>query len=388
MRDAALNLTMSLETKAAAGLDGRMKATRQDTIQAASLAILAVLAVGWFLNAAQAVILPIILGLLVASLLDAVSRLFKQVPALDRLMPDGLRVGIAAIVLFVVLVVGVGFFARNLDPVVRAIPQYIDALSDVISGIAGRFDYEIEITWQSFERLLLDTIDIQSAIRYTLNSVSFSAGYLAVVFLYAVLFLLEKRSFAPKVAAVFTDEASHANVWATIHSITDQIGTYFTTKTLINVVLGILCYAIFMLFGLEFAAFFAVLTAVFNYIPYVGSWIAAALPVLFAFGQFGWSPTVLALLVAILGVQMAIGYFWEPRIMGRNLNLSPVVILISLAAWTALWGLTGAILSVILTSAIVTILLQFKVTRPVAIFMSHESALENSAATRSSDQAD
>ena len=96
MRDAALNLTMSLETKAAAGLDGRMKATRQDTIQAASLAILAVLAVGWFLNAAQAVILPIILGLLVASLLDAVSRLFKQVPALDRLMPDGLRVGIAA----------------------------------------------------------------------------------------------------------------------------------------------------------------------------------------------------------------------------------------------------------------------------------------------------
>ncbi|WP_204113586.1 AI-2E family transporter [Shimia biformata] len=337
---------------------------------AASLAIIATIAMGWFLNSAQAILVPIVLGALMAFLLDGISRGLERIPLYGR-VPVGFRVAITSLVLFVLLIIGVAFFARNMEPVVRALPSYLENLSLLASQIAGRFDYEVEITWQSLNKLLFDSVNLNVIVRYTLNSLSYSAGYLIVVFLYAILFLLEKNVLRAKIGHIVEDAEAETNVWSTFDLITSQIGTYFTMKTLVNTVLGILCYVIFLLFGIEFAGFFALLTAIFNYIPYVGSWIAVALPMLFATGQFGLGWEVPVLLVLTGGVQMAIGYFWEPRLMGKSMNLSPVVVLISLAAWTAIWGLAGAILSVILTSGVMTVLGLFPSTRPIAILMTN-----------------
>lgn len=340
-------------------------------ISAVSLAVIATIAVGWFLQAAQPILVPIVLGALVAFLMDGISKELERIPFYSRVIPGWLRMTMTTIVLFLILMVGVGFFARNLEPVVRAVPQYAESLSGTVSALAARFDVELELTWQSLDRVVFDNIDLQSVIRYTLNSVSYSAGYMALVFLYAVLFLIERESIAGKIAAIVPDEDARKTVWHTIDLITEQIGTYFTTKTLINAVLGAICWLIFLIFGVEFAAFFAVLTAVFNYIPYVGSWIAMALPMLFAVGKFGLGIETLALFAALSAAQFGVGYFWEPRLMGRSMNLSPVIVMVSLAAWAAIWGLIGAILSVILTSGIMTVLSFFRTTRPLAILLTN-----------------
>jgi len=338
-------------------------------MSAVSLALIAIIAVGWVLNAAQAILLPIVLGGLLAFLMNGISRELERLPLYSRIVPGPLRLWVTSVVLFVLLMGGVGFFARNMEPVVRALPEYVDGLSSVVSDTASRFDYEIELTWQSMDKLLFDTINLQAIIRYVLNSLSWSAGYMAMVYLYAILFLIEKQTVALKIRALFPTQEARENVWGIIDVIISQIGTYFTTKTLINAVLGVLCWGILVVFGVEFAAFFAVLTAIFNYIPYVGSWIAMALPMLFALGQFGLSLPLLGLLAALSGAQVAVGYFWEPRFMGRSMNISPVIVMISLAAWTAIWGPVGAILSVVLTSAIMTILALFETTRPLAILL-------------------
>jgi predicted PurR-regulated permease PerM len=340
-----------------------------------SLAILAAIATGWFLNAAQAILVPIVLGALLAFLMDGISRFMGRIPLYSQYVPDWLRMMLTTVVLFVVLAGLISFFARNLDPVVRAMPGYLERLSHTSSEVAARFDVEFELTWQSLDRLFFDNIDIQRLIRMTVNSVSYSAGYLALVFLYAILFLIERDSIPKKVAAIVPDHQSQSNVWQTIDLITAQIGTYFTTKTLINVVLGVLCWVIFLFFGLEFAAFFAVTTAIFNYIPYVGSWIAMALPMLFAVGDWGLNMDVAMLFAALCGAQFGVGYFWEPRLMGRSMNLSPVIVMVSLASWAAVWGLIGAILSVILTSGIMTIMSFFCATRPVAILLTNDGEI-------------
>lgn len=340
-----------------------------------SLAILAAIALGWFLNAAQAILVPIVLGALLAVLMDGISRIMARIPYYAQFVPDWLRMTLTTVVLFVVLAALISFFARNLDPVIRAMPGYVERLSQTASEIAARFDVEFELTWQSVDRLVFDNIDVQKLIRLTLNSVSYSAGYLALVFLYAILFLIERDSIPKKVAAIVPDRKSHSNVWHTIDLITDQIGTYFTTKTLINVVLGLVCWVIFLVFGLEFAAFFAVTTAIFNYIPYVGSWIAMALPMLFAVGAWGINVDVVLLFLSLCAAQFGIGYFWEPRLMGRSMNLSPVIVMVSLASWAAVWGLIGAILSVILTSGIMTIMSFFETTRPIAILLSNDGEI-------------
>ncbi|MGX9351960.1 AI-2E family transporter [Shimia sp. W99] len=340
-------------------------------ISAVSLAVIATIAIGWVLKEAQPILVPIVLGALVAFLMDGISNLLSRIPLYSRVIPAWLRMTMATFVLFVVLTVGVAFFARNLEPVVRAIPQYAESLSGILSAFAARFDYELEVTWQSLDRLVFDNVDLQALIRYTVNSLSYSAGYLALVFLYAILFLIERESIATKLQVVVPDAESRQTVWRTIDLITDQIGTYFTTKTLINAVLGVICYVIFLLFGVEFAAFFAVLTAVFNYIPYVGSWIAMALPMLFAIGDFGLGLKAVLLFSALSVTQFGVGYFWEPRLMGRSMNLSPVIVMVSLAAWTAIWGPIGAILSVILTSGIMTIMSFFQTTRPLAVLLTN-----------------
>ncbi|MEQ9694581.1 AI-2E family transporter [Shimia sp. SDUM112013] len=340
-----------------------------------STAILATVAVGWVLNTAHAILVPIVWGALLAFLMDGISREMERLPVYTRIVPPWMRMTMTAIVLFLFLFLGVGFFARNMEPVVRAIPTYVDSLSVIVSEQAGRFDYEVELTWQSIDKLLDDNIDLQVALRYALNSLSYSAGYVALVCLYAILFLFERNAIKTKISAIVPDDEARAQVWQTIDMLISQIGTYFTMKTLINVVLGVICYLIFLVFGVEFAAFFAVLTAIFNYIPYVGSWIAMALPMLFAVGQFGLSSELLLLFASLSAAQFGIGYFWEPRLMGRSMNISPVVVMVSLAAWTAIWGGAGAILSVILTSAVVTIMALFPGSRPLAILLTNDGNL-------------
>lgn len=335
------------------------------------LSVIATISVGWLLKAGQPILVPIVLGALVAFLMDGISGVLERIPYYSKIIPGWLRMTMTTMVMFVVLMVGVSFFARNLEPVVRAIPAYADSLSQLGASVAAKFDYEVEVTWLSLDRMVFDNIDLQAVIRYVLNSVSYSAGYVALVFLYAVLFLIERDSIAAKIAAIVPDPTARKNVWRTIDLITEQIGTYFTTKTLINVVLGLICWAIFAFFGVEFAAFFAVMTAIFNYIPYVGSWIAISLPMLFAIGKLGLGIDALLLFGALCAVQFGIGYFWEPRLMGRSMNLSPVIVMVSLAAWTAIWGLLGAILSVILTSGIMTIMSFFRTTRPLAIMLTN-----------------
>ncbi|WP_299348255.1 AI-2E family transporter [uncultured Shimia sp.] len=335
------------------------------------LVIVATIAVGWLFAAAEALLVPVVLGALLAFLMDGISRELSRIPFYARIVPPWMRLAMTCIVLFAILLLGVGFFARNLDAVVRALPQYIETFSVIVSDVARQFDVEVELTWHSVNNLIANSISLQDVIRYSLNSLSYSAGYMILVFIYAILFLFEKATMHRKVAALVPDEQKRANVWVAIESIISQIGTYFTTKTMINAVLGGICYAIFLVFGLEFAAFFAVLTAIFNYIPYVGSWVAMALPMLFALGQFGLSYDVLLIALALCAAQMTIGYFWEPRLMGRTLNVSPVVIMLSLALWTSIWGLVGAILSVILTSGVMTVMGLFPATRPIAILLTN-----------------
>lgn len=338
---------------------------------ALGVGILAAVAIGWILSAAEALMVPVVLGALLAFLMDGISRELARLPLYSRIVPPWLRLAITSIVLFLILMLGVGFFARNMEAVVRALPQYVETFSAIVSDVARRFDVEVELTWNSVNKIVSETVNFQGALRYALNSLSYSAGYMALVFLYAILFLFEKNAVDAKIAAIFPDPERRKSVWVTIDAIISQIGTYFTTKTLINVVLGVVCYVIFILFGVEFAAFFAVLTAIFNYIPYVGSWIAMVLPMLFALGQFGLNFDLLLLFCALASAQMGVGYFWEPRMMGKSMNVSPVVVMFSLAVWTAIWGLVGAILSVILTSAIMTVMALFDTTRPLAILLTN-----------------
>lgn len=358
---------------------GAMPDKNSNKLSAMSLMVIATIAVGWFLQVGSGVLIPILLGALTAILLESMTKSARRIPVIGPKLPYGVRLVIAIVITFLLMMVAMGLISRNLDQVVRAMPSYTEALSSFLTNTANWFGYEIVVTWQAIQKMLFSSIDIQTAIRYGISSVSYSIGYVFLVFIYALFFLLEGAFFDRKLSLIFKNADTESRLRSLIAEIIEKIGAYVTLKTMVNVVLGLACWLALVLFGIDFAAFWAILTGLFNYIPYVGSLIAVLLPVIVSIGQYESIETTTALMICLIVIQNVIGFVWEPRLFGRGLNLSPLVIIVSLAAWTAIWGIAGAILSVPLTAIIVIVLGSFERTRPVAILMSRNGAIETPA---------
>jgi len=196
-----------------------------------------------------------------------------------------------------------------------------------------------------------------------------------VVCLYATFLLLERRSFETKLANLSDDPARVARIRQVIEAINRRIGSYLALKTLLSLLLGVSSYVVMRMYGLDFAALWAVLITVLNFVPYVGSVLGVMLPALMAVVQFDDLGTVMTLLLSLTALQFAIGNFLDPYVMGNSLNLSPFAILVSLAVWSELWGVPGAFLAVPITAIVTIVFSEFPGTRPIAVLLSRSGRL-------------
>ena len=138
----------------------------------------------------------------------------------------------------------------------------------------------------------------------------------------------------------------------TIKTITEQIQKYIISKILVNLLAGISVSLFLYLLKIDFPIMFGLLTFFLNFIPSIGSAVALVLPTLMAIIQFeSWSYTLL--IAGGLGFIQTI-YFnlLEPQLIGRQLNLNPIAILISVLVWGYIWGILGMLLAVPLTAII------------------------------------
>jgi len=133
--------------------------------------------------------------------------------------------------------------------------------------------------------------------------------------------------------------------------------------------LGAVSYLVLWVMGIDFALFWAILIGLLNYIPYVGSYLGVLFPIALSLAQMGSLGLTLLLAVLLTLCQMVIGNVVEPRMIGRQLNLSPFIVLVALSVWTAIWGIPGAILAIPMTSIIAIILAGFKETRFIALLL-------------------
>jgi len=149
--------------------------------------------------------------------------------------------------------------------------------------------------------------------------------------------------------------------------IDQQIRSYIATKVLLSALTGVLVWITLVVFGLQLAAVFALLAFLLNFIPSIGSIIATVLPIPIAVAQFGGDIWRLLAVIVIPGaIQMAIGNGLEPKLMGDELKLHPIVILISLSFWGLLWGPVGMLLAVPIMASLRIVMSRFATTRPMA----------------------
>jgi AI-2 transport protein TqsA len=132
------------------------------------------------------------------------------------------------------------------------------------------------------------------------------------------------------------------------------------------------------IFGTDFAELLGLLAFVLNFIPVIGSVIAVVVPVVLSLMQFDTVLPALQIALLLAGVQFLIGNVVEPKMMGRTLNLSPFVIIVSLTFWTTIWGMVGAFLSVPITASAVILCRNIQPMRWLAILLSADGIPEAS----------
>ncbi|MCZ6681362.1 MAG: AI-2E family transporter, partial [Candidatus Poribacteria bacterium] len=180
----------------------------------------------------------------------------------------------------------------------------------------------------------------------------FSETLLALILL---MFIVQSRSglFAAVERKYGTDEV--LRLQDTIKKIEGDIIAYFGTKALMSLGTALLTLPVLLLFGAKFISISMLLIFMLNFIPIVGSMVAVLVVVILYVVPFGLSAQVGWLFLALMAVQIFFGNILEPKIAGERLNMSPILILVSLYVWGWIWGVIGMFLSVPLTIMILIV---------------------------------
>lgn len=189
-------------------------------------------------------------------------------------------------------------------------------------------------------------------------------GQLALLVTFTVLALIEVRRFTQKLERRLPSPLGVA-VRDIAAEIAGTLQRYMLLRTLVSATTGVLVWLFCGLIGLEFALVWGVLSFLLNYIPTLGSIVAVIPPTLFA-ALAGDAGLFLGTLAGLTAIQFTIGNLIDPRLEGRILRLSPVLLFLSMVFWGWLWGIPGALLGIPVLSAIFIVCRRFAATRPLA----------------------
>jgi len=324
---------------------------------------------GFLIHAAAFVV--VVAGLRAASsvvVLFLVAAFFAMITApgvlwlKKRRIPSAVAVLLVVAAVFAVLTVVGVMVGTSVNGFVRAVPSYQARLNEGLLAWAEEMGVAEVAVGQ------LRSIDAGAVMGLAGDAFTALGGLLGnsfIIILTLVFILFEVPSFPIKLRAAFggsekTVERSREIAGNVVH--------YIALKTLVSFVTGVAVGVWVALAGLDFPLLWGLLAFVLNYIPNVGSLIAAIPAVLLALVQLGPAGAAVVTLGFVV-VNVTMGNLIEPRIMGEGLGLSPLVIVLSLLAWGWILGTAGMFLAVPLTVALRIVLESSEDTRWIAVLM-------------------
>lgn len=331
--------------------------------------------IGFVAYIGRGVAIPLIVAGFLCFIIYTLKETIKSGPLIGRFLPNWLCYLFAFAAIGSTFIFFIEIVRNNAEALVAAAPLYEARLRDLSQEAIG-FIQSLGVLPEDFvggvEELRQSALGMINPILSEVGaSVRVLTANVVTIFLYTVFMLLERGRIFRKIDLVSADAAQRQAVNDTIGDIGAMVREYVTVKTATNLVTATASYLIMRLIGVDFAGFWALLIFVLNFIPIVGAISAITAPVILSLVQpTGGVDTALLALVLLVGADQIMSSLIEPRLIGRSLNLSPLVILLSLAVWGTLWGFAGMLLAVPITVTVMIILTQFPATRPIAILLS------------------
>jgi len=330
----------------------------------ASLLIVVIFIGGVVLRLAKPVIFPFFLAVFLSFLLS---------PLEDFLIRLKIPRPVAIIFILIVTI----FFLYLLGSLIYTsgkafaaeLPRYSQKVNSLLASIQEKYNLS-GTEWQPFD--WASQFDLNRAGRILLDSLgpffSFLSNFFLMV-LFLIFILAGRGQIIPKIKRAFAEQRA-SKVCGVLQNIDGQIQRYLAIKTAVSFFTGVFSFVVLMLFGLDFAILFGLLTFILNYIPNIGSVIATIFPVFVAVFQFDTLWPAFWILVILVLIQQIMGSFIEPRLMGEGLDLSPLVILFFLFFWGWLWGIPGMILAVPIAAIVKIVTSNIQELEFIAVFMS------------------
>lgn len=284
-----------------------------------------------------------------------------------RRIPAWLAVAVVMVLLIAVVTALGALLTTAMSGFNAALPGYQDALAELSERVLGwmrtlPFDPLRGRAYDSF-----DPSELLALIGALVGSVVSALSNTALVILTTVFMLLEVAGFPRKLRIMLREPGADLGPYG---GAVREVQRYLVIKTLVSLATGTLIAGWLWLLGVDFPLLWGIVAFILNYIPTVGSIVAAIPAALVALVQPGLGPgTALAVLVGYLIVNIGMGNLLEPQLMGRRLGLSPLVVFLSLVFWGWVWGTFGMLLSVPLTVGGRIFLERHEDTRHIAILL-------------------
>lgn len=333
------------------------------------LAIVATFTVFYVLWVGQTLLVPLAIAVLIWYMINALARLYARF--IFKGSTNWITLALSLITMAIGLGVAFNIIENNIADVRRAAPTYKTDLDQWIVRIYELLGIEDLPTLSQF----IQTVDIGPIITNFAGALTGIVGDLALIMVYVGFLLFEQKTFPNKLTRMFPQKENRQEVREVIDNIQHQIQTYIWIKTLVSAVTGLVGFAVLTLVGVDFASFWAFAIFLLNYIPIIGSVVATIFPALLTLIQFDTFTPFVIVGIGLTSAQFLVGNVIEPKLMGSSLNLSPLVVLLSLALWGSLWGIPGMFLCVPIMVIILIVLSHFNATRPLAVMLSESGEL-------------
>lgn len=317
---------------------------------------------------AKPIMIPFVIALLIWFVVKKTRNLIDKIGFIKKYIPNWIKTVLASFAIFWLLLFIGKMLTANIENLSKSYVTYASNVENIaiqLNELLG-IDISKEVT------KIVSDFDFEQYLDSIFKSISEILGNMVMIVFYAIFLFIEESLFARKIGLIVADKDNNAGVAETMTKIDKSLSSYISLKSLIALLTTTLSYFVLLGVGIDSPMFWAFLVFMFNFIPSIGPIAGTILPALFSLIQFGEFTPFLIILLSLGTIATLVGSLVEPRLMGNTLNISPLVAILSLSVWGAIWGITGMLLSVPITVTMIIIFSQFKGTRNIAILLSEK----------------
>ena len=316
-------------------------------------------------------LIPLVLAIMTWSLIDALSDGLTRVPLGSFRMPRWLAMLVSMLLLLALLLLIYQILASQAEDLEAAAPVYQENFNRLVAGFFERFGLEAPSSTDK----LFEGVNVGGLLTWLGGSVGSVLASMVLVLIYTGFLFAEQNVMSRKLDVLILDPEERDTARRVLTRIAQQVQSYVWMKTLVSAATGLLSYVVLKLLGIDFAAVWALLIFLLNFIPNIGSVLGVALPAMLTLVQFDTLTPFVIVVLCLGAVQFIVGNLLEPMLMGKSLNLSSFMIILSLTFWGLMWGIPGMFLSVPMMVMFATICANVKSLRGIAVLLSANGEL-------------